>query len=172
MMDYPRDIKQWWPTSRPAYMKRLILITFGLQGEWKRKAPLSYSKAHKTKKLITPLNQEPLVSSPCRSSKGTNQHLTRLPCAWHTWKRKVPKGTRKWRAKPPDSINGVMEEFMVHLAKAVKDAQVEEEDYYHCSSPETFIHNCPLVRALRENMQLNCKEGMASKKEARPLRQK
>ena len=54
-----------------------------------------------------------------------------------------------------------MEEFMVHLVRAMKDAQVEEKCCYHCSSH--FIHESPLVRALRENMQLNCKEGMASK---------
>ena len=66
--------------------------------------------------------------------------------------------------KEPDSINGVMEEFMVHLAWAVKDAQVEEKHCYHCSSPEHFICDCPLVRASRKNTQLNCKEGMASRK--------
>ena len=33
------------------------------------------------------------------SSKGTNQYLKWPPCTWHTWKRKVPKGTRKWKAK-------------------------------------------------------------------------
>ena len=53
---------------------------------------------------------------------------------------------------------------MVCLVRAVKDAQVEEKCCYHCSSLEHFICNCLLVRALRANMQLNCKEGMASKK--------
>ena len=56
-------------------------------------------------------------------------------------------------SKDPDNINGVMEEYMVHLVRAVKDAQVEK-CCYHCSSPEHFICNCLLVRALRENMQL------------------
>ena len=60
----------------------------------------------------------------------------------------------------------VMEEFMVHLARAMKDAKVEEKHSYHCSSPEHFIHDCPLVRALRENMQVNCKEQMGSRKGA------
>ena len=68
--------------------------------------------------------------------------------------------------KDPDGINGVTEEFMVHLAWAVKDAQVEEKHCYHCSSPEHFICNCLLVRASRENMQLNCKEGTMSRKGA------
>ena len=66
----------------------------------------------------------------------------------------------------PDGINGVTEEFMVHLARAVKDAQTEEKHCYHCSSPEHFIRNCLLMKTLRENMQLNCKEGTALKKGA------
>ena len=69
-------------------------------------------------------------------------------------------------SEDPDSINGVTEEFMVCLARAVKDTQVEEKHCYHCSSMEHFICDCPSVRASRENMQLNCKEGTASKKGA------
>ena len=67
-------------------------------------------------------------------------------------------------SKDPDSIDRVIEEFMVHLGRATRDAQVEEKPCFHCSSLEHFVHDCPLVRASRENMQLNCKEGMASKK--------
>ena len=64
----------------------------------------------------------------------------------------------------PDSIDGVMEEFMVCLAGAVRDAQAEEKHCYHCCSPKHIICNCMLVRASKENMQLNQKEGMASRK--------
>ena len=67
----------------------------------------------------------------------------------------------------PGGIKGVTEEFMVCLARAVKDAQAEEKCCYHCSSPEHFIRNCLLIKTLRENAQLNGKEGMASKKGAR-----
>ena len=66
----------------------------------------------------------------------------------------------------PDGMNKVTEEFMVHLAWAMKDAQVEDKHCYHCSSPEHFTCDCPLVRASRENMQLNHKEEMASRKGA------
>ena len=66
----------------------------------------------------------------------------------------------------PDSIDGVMEEFMVCLAWAVKDAQVEENCCYHCSSPKDFIHDCLLVGASKENTQLNHKEGTALRKGA------
>ena len=70
------------------------------------------------------------------------------------------------RFKDLDGIDGVTEQFMVHLVWAVKDAQVEEKHWYHFSNPKHFIHNCPLVRTSRVNMQLNHKEGMASRKGA------
>ena len=66
----------------------------------------------------------------------------------------------------PGRIKGVTEEFMVHLARAVKDDQVEEKHCYHCSSPEHFICNCLLMKTTRENSQLNGKEGTVSKKGA------
>ena len=34
----------------------------------------------------------------------------------------------------PGGIQGVTEEFMVQLARAVKDAQADEKPCYHCSS--------------------------------------
>ena len=64
----------------------------------------------------------------------------------------------------PSGIKGVTEKLMVCLARAVKDTQVDEKCCYHCSSPEHFIHNCPLVKNSREKKQLNGKEGMASMK--------
>ena len=76
------------------------------------------------------------------------------------------KKDKEVESKDPDGIDRVTEEFMVHLVRAVKDAQVEEKHCYHCSSLEHFIHNCPLVRAFRANIQLNCKEGTAPKKRA------
>ena len=66
----------------------------------------------------------------------------------------------------PDGIEGVTEEFMVRLARVVKDAQVDEKRCYHCSSPEHFIHNCLLMKAARDKKQLNGKEGMATVKGA------
>ena len=59
----------------------------------------------------------------------------------------------------PDGIEGVTEEFMVWLARAVKDAQRDERHCYHCSSPEHFICNCPLMKTARDKKQLNRKEG-------------
>ena len=69
----------------------------------------------------------------------------------------------------PDGIEGVMEEFMVQLARAVKDAQADEKCCYHCSSPECFIRNCLLMKTTRDKKQLNGKEGTVMRREPRPL---
>ena len=66
----------------------------------------------------------------------------------------------------PDGIEGVTEEFMVWLARAVKDAQTDERHCHHCSSPEHFIHNCPLMKTARDKKQLNGKEGTVMAKGA------
>ena len=66
----------------------------------------------------------------------------------------------------PDGIEGVTEEFMVQLARAVKDAQMDERCCYHCSIPEHFICNCPLMKTARDKKQLNGKEGMVTAKGA------
>ena len=66
----------------------------------------------------------------------------------------------------PDEIEGVMEEFMVWLARVVKDTQTDEKHCYHCASPEHFICNCPLMKTSRDKKQLNGKEGMAMTKGA------
>ena len=69
-------------------------------------------------------------------------------------------------SEDPDGIDRVMEEFMVCLARAVKDAQKEEKCCYHCSSLDHFICDCPVVKASRINSHLNHREGMAPKQGA------
>ena len=64
----------------------------------------------------------------------------------------------------PDGIEGVTEDFMVQLARAVKDTQMDEKHCYHCGSPEHFIRNCLLMKTARDKKQLNGKEGMAMMK--------
>ena len=64
----------------------------------------------------------------------------------------------------PDGIKGVTEDFMVQLARAVKDAQTDEKCCYHCSSSEHFICNCLLMKTTRDKKQLNGKEGMTMMK--------
>ena len=55
----------------------------------------------------------------------------------------------------PNGIVGVTKEFIVHPARAVKEAQEDEKCCYHCSSPEHFIHERPLVKASRTATHLN-----------------
>ena len=57
--------------------------------------------------------------------------------------------------KDPNGINGVTEEFIVHLARAVKEAQQDEKHCYHCTSMEHFIRECPLVKASKSATHLN-----------------
>ena len=59
----------------------------------------------------------------------------------------------------PDGIEGVTEEFMVWLARAVKDAQIDEKHCYHCSSSKHFICNCLLMKTARDKKQLNGRRG-------------
>ena len=66
----------------------------------------------------------------------------------------------------PGGIEGVTEEFMVWLSRAVKDAQAVEKHCYHCSSPKHFICKCLLMKTTRVKKQLNRKEGMAMTKGA------
>ena len=66
----------------------------------------------------------------------------------------------------PGGIKGVTEEFMIQLARVVKDAQTDEKLCYHCSSSEHFIRNCPLMKTARDKKQLNGKEEMAMMKGA------
>ena len=69
-------------------------------------------------------------------------------------------------SKDPDGIDGMTEEFIVHLARAVKETQKDEKHCYHCNSTEHFICECLLVRSSRSTTHLNWKEGMAMEKRA------
>ena len=64
----------------------------------------------------------------------------------------------------PGGIEGVTEEFIVQLARVVKDSQTDKRHCYHCSSPKHFIHYCLLMKSARDKKQLNGKEGMAMMK--------
>ena len=66
----------------------------------------------------------------------------------------------------PDGIEEVTKDFMVQLARAVKDAQMDEKCCYHCSSSEHFICNCLLMKTARDKKPLNGKERMAMMKGA------
>ena len=66
-------------------------------------------------------------------------------------------------SKDPDGLDGITEEFIV---RAVKDAHQDKKHCYHCSSPDHFIRDCPLVKSAREGPNLNHKEEMVLKEGA------
>ena len=103
---------------------------------------------------------------PLSKLKG-NQPLPEKPavCLAHLEEEHVGDGEDQ-ESDDPGGIEGVTEDIMVQLASTVKDAQADEKHFYHCSSPEHFICNCPLVKTSRDKKQLNGKEGMTSMKGA------
>ena len=98
---------------------------------------------------------------PLRKLKGS-QPFTKKPTICLTeLKEEGANNSEDPERDDPDGIEGVTNEFMVWLARAVKDTQADEKHCYHCSSHEHFIHNCPLMKAARDKKQLNGKEGKA-----------
>ena len=115
---------------------------------------------------VGPPKQRTTSFFPLRKLKG-NQPLLKKPavCLAHLEEEDAGDDEDP-ESDDPGGIEGITEEFMVCLARAVKDAQADEKCCYHCSRPEHFICNCPLVKTLREKKQLNGKEGMVSMKGA------
>ena len=103
---------------------------------------------------------------PLRKLKG-NQPFSKKPTIWLAQlEEEDADNGEDPESDGPDGIEGVTEEFMVWLARAVKDAQTDEKCCYHCSSPEHFICNCLLMKTARDKKQLNKKEGMVMMKGA------
>ena len=103
---------------------------------------------------------------PLRKLKG-NQPLSRKPTiCLAQLEEEDADDSEDPESDDPNGIEGVTEEFMVQLPRAVKDAQADEKCCYHCSNPEHYICNCPLMKTARDKKQLNGKEGMATMKGA------
>ena len=102
---------------------------------------------------------------PLRKLKG-NQPLLKKPPVCLAHLEEDASDDEDQESDNPGRIKGVTEEFMVCLARVVKDNQADEKHCYHCGSPEHFIHNCPLVKTSREKKRLNGKEGTALTKGA------
>ena len=83
---------------------------------------------------------------PLQKLKGTQPALKTPAVHLAHLEEESAKKDEEVGSKDPSGLNGVTEEFMVHLVRAMKDAQVEEKHCYHCSSLEHFIHDCPLVK--------------------------
>ena len=148
----PKQLKAMVAYLKASMHDKLILITFELQGRWRRKNLWSYPGIHGTKQWIMLLNQITTSFFPLQMLKG-NQPTPKMPTMHLAHlEEESAKRDKGGESEDQDSINGVTEEFIVHLTRAVKDAQVKEKCCYHCSSLEHFICNCPLVRASRNNV--------------------
>ena len=66
--------------------------------------------------------------------------------------------------KDSDGIEGMTKEFIIHLARAVKDTQQTEKHCYHYDSPDHFIRDCPQLAEMKTGSSLNWKEGMVPRK--------
>ena len=79
---------------------------------------------------------------------------TKTPAVWVAHLEEESTDTEEGiESKDPNGIKGITEEFIMHIARAVKDAQQEEKHCYHCSSPEHVIRDCLLVKASRMDSQ-------------------
>ena len=118
----------------------------------------------RTQTTDNPLKPRTTSFFPLRKLKG-NQHLLKKPAVHLAHLEEEDTGNDEdQKSDDPSGNEEVTEEFMVCLARAVKDAQADERCCYHCCSPEHFICNCPLVKTSREKKLLNGKEGTASTK--------
>ena len=103
---------------------------------------------------------------PLRELKGNQPYMKKPAVCLTQLEEEGTNDGKDPESNDPDGIKGVTKEFMVRLARAVKDTQVDEKHCYHCSSPEHFFCNCPLMKATRDKRQLNGKEGTAMVKGA------
>ena len=131
--------------------------------EAKKEVSMELPWGPRTQATNTPPKPRATSFFPLRKLKG-NQPIPKKPAA-HLEEEDAGDDEDQ-ESDDPSRMEGVTEEFMVCLARAIKDAQVDEKCCYHCSSLEHFILNCPLIKTSREKKQLNGKEGMASKKGA------
>ena len=99
---------------------------------------------------------KPMVMSffPLQKLKGTQPDKT--PAVWvaHLEEDSTDKEEGA-ESDNPSGIEGMPEEFIVCLARAVKEAQQDGKCCYHCSSPEYFICKCPLVKLSKTATHLN-----------------
>ena len=95
---------------------------------------------------------------PLQKLKGTQSVKT--PAVWvvHSGQDSAAK-EESTKSYDPDGIKGMTKEFILCLARAVKEAQQDEKCCYHYSSPEHFIHECLLVKAPRTATHLKLKGG-------------
>ena len=97
--------------------------------------------------------------------KLKGSQLARTPSMWMVHlEEKSTDEEEGINGEDPDDIEGMAEEFIVCLARAVKDAQQMEKLCYHCDSPDHFIYDCPQLAETKADVSLNWKERMVPRK--------
>ena len=125
---------------------------------------IELSQTSRTQTTDSPSKPRTTSFFPLRKLKGSQPFLKKPAIRLAQLEEEDTNDGEELESNDPDGIEGVTKEFMVRLARAVKDT--DERHCYHCSSPEHFIRNCPLMKTARDKKQLNGKEGMVMVKGA------
>ena len=165
----------WWTPQQlkvmVAYLKagpQVRTYSDYLRATWeaKKEDSIELPGGSKVQATDTPPKPRPTSFFPLRKLNGNQPIIKKSAVHLAHLEEEAAGNNEDQESDDPRRIEGVMEEFMVCLARAIKDAQADEKCCYHCSSMEHFICNCPLVKTSREKKQLNSKEGTALKKGA------
>ena len=127
---------------------------------------IELSHSHRVPATDGPSKQRATSFFPLRKLKGSQPFIKKPTVCLAQLEEEGAEDSEDLESNDPDGIDGVNKEFMVQLARAVKDTQMDEKHCYHWSSSEHFICNCPLMKTTRDKKQLNRKEGMATVKGA------
>ena len=154
-----------------AYLKvgpqvRMYLDYLRVTREAEKEDSIELSRSSRSQPTDGPSKPRTTSFFPLRKLKGS-QLFPRKPAVWLAQLDEEDADDGKDpESNDLDGIKGVTEDFMVWLARAVKDTQMDEKYCYHCSSSEHFIRNCPLMKTTRDKEPLNGKERMATMKVA------
>ena len=154
-----------------AYLKvgpqvRMYLDYLRAAREAEKEDSIKLSRSSRSQLTDSPSKPRTTSFFPLRKLKGS-QPFSKKPAMWLAQldEEDADDGEDP-ESDDPDGIEGVTEDFMVWLARVVKDAQTDEKHCYHCSSSEHFICNCLLMKTARDKKPLNGKEGIAMMKGA------
>ena len=166
MVDFPNNSKQWWPTFRAGPQVRMYSDYLRAAREAEKEDLIELSRSSRSQLTDSPSKPRTTSFFPLRKLKGSKPFLKK-PAMWLAQldEEDTDNGEDP-ESNDPDGIEGVTEDFMVWLARALKDAQMDEKCCYHCSSSEHFICNCLLMKTARDKKLLNRKEDTAMMKGA------
>ena len=160
-----------WLKAMVAYLKegpqvRAYSDYLRVAREAEKEDSIKLSQSYRTQMADGPSKPRTTSFFPLRKLKG-NQPFPKKPTIWLAQlEEEDTDDGEDPESDDPDGIEGVTEEFMVWLARVLKDAQTDEKNCYHCSSPEHFIRNCLLMKTTRDKKQWNGKEGTVMMKGA------